>query len=167
MELCLLYTGEGNVNNALSHALGKTVHTDHRESGAPYIRGDDHCMSLSHKNKRVVIALSDRPVGVDIELLCEKEQYFRIADTYFGEKIARGDYEGFFRGWTRREAYGKLLGVGLTPAVMRMDMSADVLHTEAGDVHFVEKRTDDGYIITAACYYTDGELKIIGEQDNE
>lgn len=163
MELLIVSTQEGSVNHALSQALGKRVHTDKLPSGAPYIRDDPHYLSLSHKGRKMVVAISDRPVGIDIERVEERDVYYRIAHNYFGETIAEGDIEAFFRGWTRREAFGKMLGVGLTKQIMALDMSAPTLQHEGNTVYFVEKRTSDGYMITVAAYYEDCEMIYIGE----
>ena len=166
MGLLVLLTREGGVNGALCEALGKKVHVDKHPSGAPFIRGDDHYLSLSHKDGLMVVALSDRPVGVDIERVVSKDAYYRIADNYFAEKIAEGDAEGFFRGWTRREAFGKMLGKGLSLEVMALDMSGATLTYLDQTVYFVEKRVDD-YMITVAGAYPDGELLNMGDKRDE
>ncbi|MBQ4444339.1 MAG: 4'-phosphopantetheinyl transferase superfamily protein [Clostridia bacterium] len=166
MELQIVLAREGGAADAVSHALGRKVRVEKRASGAPYIKGDEHYLSLSHKDDKMVVALSDKPVGVDIEKLVDKAAYYRIADNYFAEKIREGDCEGFFRGWTRREAFGKMLGKGLDGDVMRMDMSADKLEYQGSTVYFAEKRVGD-YMITVAGYYPDGELKILGEEQDE
>ncbi len=166
MELCIICTREGNVSAAISQVLGKKVNTDKTTKGIPFLRGDDHCVSLSHKDSRMAVALSDRKVGVDIERIEDRDSHYRIAATYFGETVPDGDCIAFFRAWTRREAYGKLLGVGLTPQIMRLDLGADSLDTPEGRVYFVEKRVDE-YMITTASYYPDGELILIGGRENE
>lgn len=165
MELLILATREGNVNRALSQALGKKVSTEKSASGAPYIKGDDHYISLSHKYDRMVVAVSDKPVGVDIERIVDKPGYYRIADNYFAEHVEHGDVLGFFRGWTRREAFGKMLGVALNAEVMGMNMAQDHIEYQGKDVHFVEKRIDD-YIITVSGYYADGEIVQYGGKHN-
>ena len=166
MELTILLTREGGVNGALGALLGKKVHVDKHPSGAPYIKGDEHYLSLSHKDGLMVVAVSDRPVGIDIERVVAKDAYFRIADNYFVEKVEEGDADGFFRGWTRREAFGKMLGKGLTPEVMDMDMSPTSLCYLDQTVYFVEKRVDD-YMITVAGAYPDGEMLNMGEKQDE
>lgn len=166
MELTVLLTREGGVNGAISTVLGKRVHVDKRTSGAPYIKGDNHYLSLSHKDGYMVVALSDRPVGVDIERVVAKDAYFRIADNYFAEKIAAGDADAFFRGWTRRESFGKMLGEGLSPEVMNLNMSLTSLSFRDQTVYFVEKRIDD-YMITVAGAYPDAQMLNMGEKEDE
>lgn len=166
MSTDIIVTYEGSASGALNRHFGKAVRLDKRPSGAPYIKGDDHFVSLSHKDGRMVIAVSDCPVGIDIERIVEKQAYYRIADAYFAEKVAEGDIESFFRGWTRREAFAKMLGKGLDGDVMRMDMSADSFEYQQQTVYFIEKRIDD-YMITVAGYYPDGQVEIVGGKEDE
>lgn len=166
MELAILYTNDGGVNAAVCALLGKKVHVDKLPSGAPYIKGDSHYLSLSHKDGRMVVALSDRPVGIDIERVVAKDAYFRIAANYFAEKVEEGDADAFFRGWTRREAFGKMLGKGLTSEVMDINMSPTSLTFQDQTVYFVEKRVDD-YMITVAGAYPDGQLMFMGDKEDE
>ena len=61
--------------------------------------------SLSHTEGAVFLALSDWPVGADIERL-------RPAPPYLAKRLAGED---FFRSWVRREARGKRTGRGVLP----------------------------------------------------
>lgn len=151
-DVIVVLTQRGGVDETLERVLGKKVSMEKSASGAPYLEGDDHFVSLSHKDNRLVLALSTKPVGVDIERLQDKPSYFRIAATYFDEPIEEGDVEGFFRSWTRREAFGKLLGVGLNREVMALNMKQDRLQYNGEVVCFSEK-VIDGYMITVASYF--------------
>ena len=166
MELTIISTSEGGVNYALGKVLGKKVHTAKTPEGVPYLVDDDHYISLSHKDHHLVVAVSDRPVGIDIERLVDKESYYRIADNYFAEKVKHGDVEDFFRSWTRREAYGKMLGVGLNQRIMGMNMRSAITH-DGQQVRFVEKRIDNDYMVTVSGYYDDGELVFVGGNNND
>lgn len=165
-DLVLLRVPRGGVEDTLQSLLGKKINMAKTPTGAPYLLEDDHCVSLSHKDNHLIVALSTRPVGVDIEKLADKPAYYRIADSYFAEKVEEGDVLGFFRSWTRREAFGKLLGTGLNAAVMGMDMRADHLQYEGQTVYFVEHIVDD-YMVTAASYYAEGDLDWNGGNRNE
>lgn len=85
--------------------------------GKPYIEGVNKKFNISHSGSWVVCALSDVPVGVDIEyidesitsmknLILSKEEYKRY------EKSQNKD-EFLYRTWTQKESYVKYLGVGL------------------------------------------------------
>ena len=165
-DLVLMRVPRGGVDDALQMLLGKKTSMAKRPGGAPYLVGDDHFVSLSHKDNYLILAVSTRPVGVDIEKLADKPTYYRIADSYFAEKIEEGDVQGFFRSWTRREAYGKLLGTGLTTEVMGLDMQRQHLQNNGENVYFVEYIVDD-YMITAASFYDKGELVWNGGENDE
>lgn len=166
MDLKVMQVDRGGVEDALSRSLGKKVSMEKSPLGAPYLEGDDHYVSLSHKDSHLVVALSSRPVGIDIEKIQEKPGYYRIAERYFPEKIAEGDIERFFRSWTKREAFGKLLGTGLTPDVMGMDFSADSLCYKGETVYFVEQKTED-YLVMTASYFDKGIFEWKGEENHD
>lgn len=96
------------------------------EKGKPYAVGLDVHFNLSHSGDFVVCAVSDRPVGIDVERirpvrarLAEKSctpgelRWLQAApgwdETLTGEALAR-----FFRIWASKEAYFKWAGTGIT-----------------------------------------------------
>ncbi|MDY3281366.1 4'-phosphopantetheinyl transferase family protein [Dysosmobacter sp.] len=87
---------EGNLPAAAREPSGKPYFPD-----APGL-----CFSLSHTRGAVLAALSDRPVGADLELV-------RPAPPRLARRFGlEGEY--FFRSWVRREARGKRTGAGIT-----------------------------------------------------
>ena len=98
------------------------------EHGKPYAVGLDVAFSLSHSGDLVVCAVSDRPVGVDVERV--RPIGLRVARRFFtreeqeallDEQSAQALLERcddpdtlwrFYRYWTAKEAYFKRLGVG-------------------------------------------------------
>ena len=70
------------------------------ESGKPYIENDPIFISLSHSGDYAVCAVSDSPIGVDIEQEREFSQKIK-------ERFAKSVLE-----WTKKEAKGKLTGGG-------------------------------------------------------
>lgn len=95
--------------------------------------------NISHSGNLSVAAVCDggeKRIGVDIELVKEKsfESCLRIADRYFGEseyqklKDSR-DISEFYKVWTAREAYSKLLGKGLSWMLGNKNESVAVLST--------------------------------------
>ena len=78
-------------------ALGKPFFPDH----------PDIHFNLSHTAGAVLVALSDRPVGVDIERIRSVSQRAmrRLADV--------GTERAFFESWVRREARAKRSGAGV------------------------------------------------------
>ncbi|MCL2372784.1 MAG: 4'-phosphopantetheinyl transferase superfamily protein [Defluviitaleaceae bacterium] len=90
------------------------------ESGKPYLKGLPVHFNISHSGDYVVCAVSEQPVGIDIERI--KEVDFKLAERYFckseyrdlfaREEIRRLDY--FFSLWTLKESYLKWLGTGMS-----------------------------------------------------
>ena len=87
----------------------------------------DFCYNISHSAGVAVCAVSDHPVGIDLQMIPENPRNaMRIAKRFFsGEEqdalsalSDRGEQEAlcclFCRYWTARESYIKLTGKGLT-----------------------------------------------------
>ncbi len=98
-------------------------------AGKPELPGNPFYFSLSHKNAAAVLAVSNRPVGVDIEFSQPKDySESMIRRFYFpAEKEALSAVRDpdrrirlFFRMWTVKEAYGKYCGTGIKDA-LKMD----------------------------------------------
>jgi len=96
-------------------------------AGAPAI-----CFSLSHSGEVALCAVTEgREIGVDVERIRPVSDWREIADRYFsaGENQAlrslAGDQAGeaFFHGWTRKEAYSKALGEGVSQRWMQFTVS--------------------------------------------
>ena len=90
--------------------------------GKPYPKGaEDVHFSLSHSGEWAVCALSDNPVGCDIEAMRNADM--RIAKRFFAPEeyeylnSIRDDgrrTEAFFRLWTLKESYIKCTGEGIS-----------------------------------------------------
>lgn len=102
-------------------SLGKPALTT--ESG-----GDGLEFSLSHSNEWALYALArGRALGVDVEVIRADVEIDRIARRFFaaGEQAelfvsnGRARTEAFFDLWTRKEAYLKGRGLGLSFALLR------------------------------------------------
>ena len=89
------------------------------EHGKPYILGHpDIHFNLSHCREAVVCALSDQPVGIDVESVREYSesllQYTMNADEVMRISQAERPELEFIRLWTMKEAVLKLTGEGIT-----------------------------------------------------
>jgi 4'-phosphopantetheinyl transferase len=95
--------------------------------GKPEIEGI--CFNISHSGNLVVCAVSDQPIGCDIEKLREAPR--KVSGRFFSEREKQylNQYEGmkfdreFFRLWTMKEAYVKLTGEGLRVPFSSFEMS--------------------------------------------
>ena len=88
------------------------------EHGKPYIEGGT-CFSISHSGKLAAIAVDEVPVGLDVEQLPD-ESRLKLADRFYhpGEQeyVAAADDKrrAFCEIWTRKEAYLKMTGEGIS-----------------------------------------------------
>lgn len=107
----------------LSRYLGKdpaTLRFSSGPHGKPELTAGPH-FNLSDSDNHVAIAIADRPVGIDIEVLRPLDGMAGIvADNFSAREIAAfaavprpAREEAFFRAWTRKEAFAKALGRGL------------------------------------------------------
>lgn len=102
----------------------REVKLDYGEMGKPFVYGDImHQFNVSHSHELAAIALSyGIPVGVDIERVCILNDFEAISQIVFSEseraqlKPTQNPIKArdFFIGWTRKEAYLKALGTGLS-----------------------------------------------------
>ena len=101
--------------------------------------------NLSHSNGYALFAFScEREIGVDIEHICEFADMDKVADQVFSTNemaILRSipkpeKNEVFYKFWTRKEAYLKATGEGLSAALETIDMSSHPTNAAA----FVDER---------------------------
>jgi 4'-phosphopantetheinyl transferase len=103
------------------------VSLDYGEHGKPRI-GSGHALkfNLSHSGGRALYAVSvDRELGVDLEEIRPMDDCEPIASRYFNEREirdllslpARHRGAAFYTCWTRKEAYIKAVGEGLSHAL--------------------------------------------------
>ncbi len=126
---------------------------DRKENGAPFFVEGNQFVSISHKDRYVVVAISDDHVGVDIESLKERPSCFKLANAYFGEKIKKGDYLSFYTGWTKKEALGKFFEIGVNKEILAIDTSGDSVSYNGRELSFVTQCKND--IIISVCEATD------------
>ncbi len=84
------------------------------DTGKPYFKDLPIKFSASHSGKAVILAVSDREVGADIQQI--KPDAVRIAPRFFTAsecEYVGDDVMRFFEIWTKKEAYAKWCGEGL------------------------------------------------------
>ncbi len=100
------------------------------ESGKPYAKGIDVEFNISHSGDYVVCAVSSKPIGIDIEKIrpinlavakkvCSEKELLYIfshkpCDTDFLYTEDEEVLTRFFELWTKKEAYAKCSGKGLS-----------------------------------------------------
>ena len=107
------------------------------QHGKPTLADPDHAwlqFNLSHSGDLALIALTrDRPIGIDVEQMIPPDNYPRLVEQFFSanENAAfRALPESkraaaFFAGWTRKEAYVKALGTGVSLPLDHFDVTMD------------------------------------------
>lgn len=89
------------------------------KGGKPYAEGLDVNFSISHSGTIALCAVADGPVGIDIEkirdadLSVAKKHFAMDEQDYVLEKLSLSR-QRFFEIWTRKEAYVKMLGKGIS-----------------------------------------------------
>ncbi len=88
-------------------------------NGKPRVAGDKVHFNLSHSGRYVACAISDVPVGIDIE--AEGENLDLLATVTMPEErdafscVPEGEREALFcRMWTAKESYMKAVGLGMS-----------------------------------------------------
>lgn len=117
----------------------------YNEHGAPYLQ-DGPCFSISHCKQGIAVAVSDLPIGIDIEGLRTVDEAL-VRKTMNQEEqsqiaMSQNPEVEFIRLWTRKEAYVKMLGTGIISDMhgILSDVSSVQWH-EIADL-------DRGYICT-------------------
>jgi 4'-phosphopantetheinyl transferase len=96
--------------------------------------------NVSHSGPMAAVALThEGPIGIDVETIDRKREVVALARTAFSpdERAAiallshEEQIDAFFRGWTRKEAYMKLLGTGFSmpPDSFTVSLNAEPLST--------------------------------------
>lgn len=129
----------------------KEVSVSYDENGKPVTEG---CfLSIAHAGDYAICAVSDKPIGVDAEILrevklttalrvcTENELIYIFADKFDSNIPEKTDIDvsaRFLEVWTKKEAYGKMHGTGIL-----YDMkNTDVLHIDT---------VYDGELIISVC----------------
>lgn len=121
------------------------------ENGKPCFPDGHICFSLAHCGDYAVCAVSDAPVGVDIEL--PRQNSARLAKRFFAPDeaaVCNSDAQ-FCRLWTLKESYIKLRGLRLADLASFSVLSAP-------EVSFVSLRHGEYHIGCCSEKYSEAEL---------
>ncbi len=87
-----------------------TYELSYTEKGKPYIDNLKYHFNISHSNEYVVCAVSDKEVGIDIEMV--KDKITNIKPKITDEEM--DDPDSLTELWTLKESFIKYLGIGIT-----------------------------------------------------
>ncbi len=118
--------GRGVLRHLLSHYLDReanSINLSYGDAGKPFLASDSLCFNISHCSSKAVFAFTmGCALGVDIEDVLSIPDMMRIAEHFFasGEIAALRSLppsdraRGFYKCWTRKEAYLKARGAGIS-----------------------------------------------------
>ncbi|MCM3722845.1 4'-phosphopantetheinyl transferase family protein [Solibacillus isronensis] len=98
-----------------------------KDSNGKYQLGQDLHFNLSHSGSYVACAISDFPVGIDVEQQVTRD--FSLFQTLWSEEENHFykllEQEAFYALWTAKESYGKYKGFGLHDSLMEATIRQD------------------------------------------
>jgi 4'-phosphopantetheinyl transferase len=127
----------GTLRSLLSkylHMNPKEITFRYTKYGKPFLANSDLYFNISHTDGLALLAfLRKREVGVDVERVRPQSDVLKIAERFFSERERRdlrsltGEevHAAFFRCWTRKEAYIKAVGEGLSLPLHQFDVSIE------------------------------------------
>lgn len=102
-------------------------HISYGSYGKPYLRDYPNAQfNISHSGQFVACAVCDRPIGVDIQEIVPyrrnvAKRVFSPEELFQIESSSDRPAE-FTRLWTQKEAYLKMLGIGLSDSVDKIEL---------------------------------------------
>jgi 4'-phosphopantetheinyl transferase len=156
-----LSLGAGTVLKLALKSLGMiNCAIEYREGQKPVIKGEkDMFFNLSHSGKMAVLALSDKEVGVDVELNRKFSDHlikyvFDEDEIRLGEELFSEGKEGVYPGfWTAKESVMKYFGVGI-------GMDPKKIHLSMAKESDADYWCFEGYMKVEAAEYSCDELII-------
>lgn len=150
----------------------------------PKLDSPDIRFNLSHSGDKAAIAVAlGREVGIDIERIEPKRTDTAIAERFFSphelavlRNLSESEREvGFFACWTRKEAYIKGRGEGLSIPLCDFDvslvpgepaalLSSRIDPSDVGRWHLEEVPVEEGYAAAFAVNCSGAPLRRIGDQ---
>jgi 4'-phosphopantetheinyl transferase len=113
----------------------KEIQYRHNAYGKPelHMPSCDIHFNLSHSEKLGALAIATRPIGTDIEHLKPLEDYISLTKHFLSEKESNyfeqltfaNQHQAFYRAWTKKEAYIKAIGMGLSYPVEQITICLD------------------------------------------
>ena len=110
-----------SLNKLLKAKLTEPFEILKTENGKPYIEGNPVHFSISHSGNMGIIAISDKPVGIDIEVYSDCMRYSVLERFSEREQAEIADGCDFLRHWTVREAFVKLYGLTIAKMWKRIE----------------------------------------------
>lgn len=143
------------------------------DHGKPFIKNkEEFKYNISHSGKYVILAYSNdenvKAIGADVECIRKKDDDMRIAHRFFtahetdyiSNSVECSDEDvRFYKVWTMKEAYIKLLGTGLATRLDSFSVDPDelIVLEKREDISF-DMKLMDGYVFTICSY---GDIRVV------
>ena len=104
--------------------------------------------NISHSGGYIAVAVSDHPVGIDVETKSDPD--LKVTARFYSEaeqaavRAAEDPQKAFRRLWTRKEAYVKCAGTGIYDSVAEIPSLEDV----SGEYRLFTLREEDAYTLS-------------------
>lgn len=146
-------TGRALLRNILSRYLNQfpgEIVFSYSDKGKPFIKDTEVKFNLAHSGGRAVYAVANNiEIGIDIEYKRELPDALQIAKRFFSEEevkelseISDGDIRtAFFNCWTRKEAFIKAVGEGLSYPLK--DFSVTLKPGDKPEVKWIKDKTEE------------------------
>jgi len=124
------------------------IHYIYNKHGKPSLKHNLVYFNLSHSGDVALVAVSkEASVGIDVEYKKPLEDFMSIAERFFAPeeitaiqaKPLTDQLDTFYTLWTRKEAYLKMLGLGVSFGLGRFVVSAEDLGFDCLESSEVEK----------------------------
>lgn len=146
LKHCNLYKDEKAKNSSIFawDTLGKYIDltkVKFNENGKPYSLDKNVYFSLSHSLNKIAIAVSNKPIGIDIETLLPLTICRSLAQRLLNEKQLNNYFKAkdreiwFTKYWTQHEAYIKLNGDAINLKNLQQDVEGSVETKQIKDNH--------------------------------
>ena len=152
------------IRKVISEKLGISfdkIDFEYNKYGKPHLKGfPDYHFSVSHSGNLIVFVESEKPVGIDTEKVTPmREGVMKRCFTENEKKYVKRD-EDFFRIWTSKEAYVKMLGTGLSSSLKSFDVyDENIMKLLCHTVY-------ENYMITVCGEFSDNKKIIIKAMKN-
>ena len=102
------------------------------ENGKPYVEGDPLFFSISHSKNTAVFALSDKPVGIDLEFIDGKRKVESIISRFTDREKSeiKGNLPLFYENWVVKEAYIKFIGGTIAYDLKHLEYADKLLYSD-------------------------------------
>lgn len=146
-------TGRHFIRDIVSKKFGQhpaDILFKYTEFNKPCLTGIE--FNIAHSGNYVLVAISNSPIGVDIELMNNsfdhKDIMYEIFNTDEVAYITNAPTEAlnFYTLWTRKEALLKATGEGLTDDLKIVDCLSDVTERSQTPYKLISFRVDDDYM---------------------